>query len=202
MSSTPNGTLASSFLIEPLPELREVTNVPSRPENGDVLTLNTIADGRLIDRNSRKRLRVFGAGNRLADGDTSMPAMRDDIARFGVVSIDALHAFEGVELGDLGLSNRPSSLQIAISSPRRASRKYSTNRQPSRDSRCSPDSPPGIAASRRQRPPGGGIVLRIASNSGRSYRSSSSRVSVSRRRAWQPCRGRESRADLRWHPDR
>ena len=49
---------------------------------------------------------MLDVGDRLADGDVLDPGETDDVARGGLVDLDALEPVEGEELGDLRVVER------------------------------------------------------------------------------------------------
>ena len=84
--STRIETLVSSSLSSRSRRLREVTNVPSRPANGDVLTVKVIGDGRLVDLDPRQRLGVSALVIGIADGDALHAGDGQDVAGRATVS--------------------------------------------------------------------------------------------------------------------
>ena len=55
---------------------------------------------RVVDVDHGQRTRVVGVGERLADGDVGEPGDGDDLARAGLVGVDAVERLGDVELGD------------------------------------------------------------------------------------------------------
>ena len=78
--------MVSSSLSSRSRRLREVTYWPSRPENGEVLMVNAIGDGGLVDLDVRQRLGSLGAGDGFADGDAFHARDGQNVARPPMVS--------------------------------------------------------------------------------------------------------------------
>ena len=81
--------------------LREVTNLPSRPAKGPLLTEKTMAMVGSSIVMSGSGCGFFERAEALADGDAGDAGDGDDVADRGLVGVDALEAVEGEELGDL-----------------------------------------------------------------------------------------------------
>ena len=81
--------------------MREVTNLPSRPANGPLLTLNWMAMVGSSMVMGGSGLRVLEVAEALADGDGGDAGDGDDVADLGLVDVGALEAGEAEELGDL-----------------------------------------------------------------------------------------------------
>ena len=80
--------------------LREVTYLPSWPANGELLTGNimlTVGSSTVTRGSGRGFSRV---GDGVADVDVVEARERDDVARPGLVDLDALQPLERVEVGD------------------------------------------------------------------------------------------------------
>jgi hypothetical protein len=117
VGSTRIDHVAQQLAIEAILNLPDVTNCPSRPDIGDVLTPKIIETVGSSTRDDRHRRRILRIGDRLANRDVLDPGETNDVAGCRVVDVDALEAFEREELGDLGLLHRPSSLHTATGSP-------------------------------------------------------------------------------------
>ena len=99
-------TLVSSSLSSRSRRLREVTNWPSRPENGDVLMVNVMAmvGSSIWMRGSGSG--ILDAGHRIADGDALHAGDRQNVARTAHRFVHALQPFKRIQLGDLRVVER------------------------------------------------------------------------------------------------
>ena len=103
VASTRIETLPSSSLSRRSLICREVTNWPSRPAIGEVLTpkiIDTVGSSTAIGVSA---LRSTHVGDGFADGDVLDAGEADDVAGGGVGDVDAAQALEGEELRHLRL---------------------------------------------------------------------------------------------------
>ena len=101
-----NRDIGQQFLVQPVAQIarRDVLAFAAGERRG--VDGEHHRDGRLVDLDLRQRLRSFRAGDGLADGDAFDAGDRQNVARPADGFVHALQAFEGVELGDLGLLKR------------------------------------------------------------------------------------------------
>ena len=99
-------TLVSSSFSSRSRRWREVTNVPSRPANGDVFTVKVMAmvGSSIVDLGQRRgRLRM---GDGFADGDAFDTGDGQHVARPAFGLFHPVQPFERVQLGDAGFLQR------------------------------------------------------------------------------------------------
>ncbi len=106
-----NGDVGQQLFIETVAQIArsDILAFPARKRR--VVDGEGHRDRRLIDLNLRQRHGGFGAGDRFPDGDAFDAGDGENVARLADGFIDALQAFERIQLGDVGFVDdcRPAS---------------------------------------------------------------------------------------------
>ena len=94
---------------------RLVTNLPSRPDSGEVLTPKVMLSVGSSSDETRQRARIGRVGDRVADGHVGNAGDGDDVARPGLGDVDPLDALGRGQAGDgAGQRDRAARLDRAV----------------------------------------------------------------------------------------
>src|SRR5271157_4645229 len=101
-----DGDVGEQLFVEPLAQFARRHPLALAPREGRGVDGEGHGDGGLVDLDLGQRLRRFGAGDGLADGDALHAGDGEQVAGNSHGFVDALEPFERVELGDAGVVER------------------------------------------------------------------------------------------------